>query len=533
MQRLLLWQKKKNKRIAEVIKEEPFMKIALGSQMREMDRITTEEYGIPSIVLMENASTAVAEKCMEYLEKNHKRKALLVCGGGNNGGDGFAAARLLKVHGYDSKIFFCGKKEKLKGDALINYNAAVNIEIPVETDNKKLSELIEETDLVVDAVFGTGFSGEPREESAFVINKINEGNKYVISVDIASGVDSETGHISNVCVKADETVSFCMAKVGNILYPGAEKCGKLTVADISIPQQVKDTMDIKTEALDFAMAKELVPKRKPRSNKGTYGKLYVFAGSFSMGGAAVLCSKAAYKSGCGLVYSCVPEECLSTIQMLVPEAVAKPLKSFEGKLGKESFCAIENELDVPDCAAIGPGMGKGGETKEFLKLLLPRLKCKAVIDADALNNISDNPEILRNMAQMPVITPHPGEMSRLTGKTVKEVLNDTIGTAKEFAKEYNTVVLLKDARTIIASPDGRVYINMTGNNAMSKGGSGDVLTGIIGALLAVMENPFEAAALGAYIHGLSGEKASEKLGHYGVLAGDICSCIADIFKLME
>ena len=341
------------------------MKIALGSQMREMDRRSIEEYGIPGIVLMENASAAVAQKCAERLNATNGKTAVFVCGGGNNGGDGFASARLLTLKGYNSIIYFMCKEEKLKGDALINYNAAKKMGINIEKDINKADELFKSADVLVDAIFGTGFSGEPRSDAAEVINKVNNSGKYVISVDIASGVDSETGHVSQVCVNADETVSFCMAKVGNMLYPGAEKCGKLTVANISIPNAVRESMDININAFDFNEAKEILPKRKSRSNKGTYGKLFVMAGSKAMGGAAYLCSKSAYRAGCGLVYACVPNECLGTIQSLLPEAVAKPLVSDNGVLFDKSFEQIESEITNAKAIAIGPGLGNKEGVKEF------------------------------------------------------------------------------------------------------------------------------------------------------------------------
>ena len=509
------------------------MKLALGSQMREMDRRSIEEYGIPGIVLMENASAAVAEKCAERLNATNCKTAVFVCGGGNNGGDGFAAARLLTLKGYNSIIYFMGKEEKLKGDAFINYNAAQKMGIYIEKDINKADELFKIADVLVDAIFGTGFSGEPRSDAAEVINKVNNSGKYVISVDIASGVDSETGHASQVCVNANETVSFCMAKVGNMLYPGAEKCGKLTVTNISIPNAVKESMDIKINAFDLNEAKEILPKRKSRSNKGTYGKLFVMAGSKAMGGAAYLCSKSAYRAGCGLVYACVPNECLGTIQSLLPEAVAKPLISDNGTLYAQSFKQIEKEISNAKAIAIGTGLGSGEGVKEFVKNILLNVQCNVVIDADALNALADEPEILLKMKKVPVITPHPGEMSRLTGKSVKEILEDTINTAVDFAKKYNTVVVLKDARTIIASPNGDVYINLTGNNAMAKGGSGDVLTGITGAMLCQMDNAFNAAALSVYIHGLAGDYAAEKSGHYGVLSGEICDMVGEVLKNME
>jgi len=497
------------------------MKIAYGSQMREMDAKTSEEYLIPSIVLMENAAGAVFEACLKKAEK--KTRFLCVCGGGNNGGDGFAVARLLYIKGISVAVLFLGKEEKLKGDALINFNAIKKIGVAICVDAEKTQEMLEKCDVVVDAIFGTGFSNEPREPQASVIRAINESGKYVISVDIASGVDSETGHASAFSVNADETVTFEMAKVGNVLYPGAQNCGKLTVAQISIPPAVSDSIDIKIEAIDDYEAGKLLPARKKRSNKGTYGKLYVFAGSKNMFGAAFLCCKAAYKTGCGLVYSCVVNENLERIQINLPEAVACPVQSVDGKFCPESVYETD-ALKNATVIAVGPGIGKGSKVTEFVQRLLSEAQGPCLIDADGLNAIEDR-EVLKKMKHIPVITPHPGEMSRLTGKSIKEILDDTINTAVDFAKEYNCVVLLKDARTVIASPDGRVYINMTGNSAMAKGGSGDVLSGIIASLMCQGMDAFSAAALGAYIHGRSGEIASESLGMYSVLAGDICDNI--------
>ena len=221
------------------------------------------------------------------------------------------------------------------------------------------------------------------------------------------------------------------------------------------------------------------------------------------------------------------------IQILLPEAVAKPLISDNGTLFAKSFEQIENEISNAKAIAIGPGLGSGEDVKEFVKNILLNAQCSVVIDADALNAIADEPEILLKMKKVPVITPHPGEMSRLTGKSVKEILNDTINTAVEFAEKYNTVVVLKDARTIIASPGGDVYINLTGNNAMAKGGSGDVLTGITGAMLCQMDNAFKAAVLSVYIHGLAGDYAAEKFGHYGVLSGELCNMVSEVLKNME
>ena len=510
-----------------------FMDIAFGWQMREMDRKTIEEYGVLGIVLMENASMALSEVCADYLKSRGLKKAAIVCGAGNNGGDGFAAARLLTVRGYDVDVLLAGKEEKIKGDALINYNALLKMGIRVIKKIEDFENVISKADIVVDALFGTGFSGEVRAPYDSVIDIINGSGKYVVSVDMPSGVDSDTGKAASHSVAADETVTFALAKIGSILYPGAENCGRLTVAGISIPKQVMEAAEIKIKALDFEEARALLPERKKRSNKGSYGRLFAFCGSKAMCGAAVLSVKSAYRAGCGLVYGCVPNECVDIIQNLVPEAVVKPMPSINGRFSPEGADAIAEDLKQAKAVVIGPGIGQGDEVKKFVIDILKKVQCHAVIDADGLNALAGNAEVLAETAKIPVITPHPGEMARLTGKSVKEILDSTIDTAVDFAKKYNCVVLLKDARTVIASPEGQVYINMTGNNCMSKGGSGDVLTGIIGGLLCQMDDPFKAAVLGAYIHGLCGDKAAEKLGHYGVLAGDISGFLPEVIKNME
>ncbi len=509
------------------------MKVANAEEMRRLDKITIDETGIPGIVLMENAARAVYEKCISFLNFEKKKRVLVVCGGGNNGGDGFAAARLLKNINFEVSIFLLADEEKIKGDAKINLEIIKKYKVPFVKDMDKIEECLENTDLIVDAVLGTGFKGEIRERESFVINKINLSNKYVISIDIASGVNSDNGKVSKTSVLADETVTFALPKVGNILYPGAENCGKLSVADISIPYFNIEKSGIKVNTLTFKEASMLLPKRKNRSNKGSYGKVYVFAGSENMTGAGVFCCKAAYKSGCGLVYANFLPECRNILQSLVPEAVFKPITGSDGMFGKESYKSSEG-IENADAVIIGPGIGQGEEVSLFVEEVITKVKSPIVIDADALNVLVNKKEILKNLQKCQgIITPHPGEMGRLMGISVKEVLDDIINIACDFAKEYNVIVVLKDARTIIADPDGNVFVNTTGNNSMSKGGSGDVLCGVIGGLLAQGLNSFHAAALGVYIHGKAGDLAAKKIGSYGVLASELADFIPFAIKEFE
>lgn len=509
------------------------MKVATGVQMHELDRITIEETGIPGIVLMENAAQEVSRACLSYLRTIKDPKVAVVCGGGNNGGDGFAVARILKGKGIQCEIFFTGNEDKLTGDALTNYRVAQKLNIPIQRDMENLQEIFQCKDVIVDGIFGTGFSGEPRTTVSEVINKINESGKYVISIDIPSGVHSDTGAVAMSAVKANETFTFALPKVGSIIYPGAQYCGKLTIADIGIPKENEEKVGINYHLLTEKEACQWMPVRKDRSNKGTFGKLYVVAASEGMAGAGVLCCKAAYRSGCGVVYACMPKKCCEIMHVLVPEAVARPIRDIDGKACETSVEDIQLNIENAKAMVVGPGLGQGNGVSAFVKQVLLAAKGNVLIDADGLNAIASNKEILEQMKRTPIITPHPGEMSRLTGMAVKDILNDTIGTALDFAMQHNTIVVLKDAKTIIAAPSGQVYMNTTGNCAMAKGGAGDVLSGIIGGLLAQGMEAFEAAVLGVYIHGLCGDLAAEAMGHYGVLAGELADYVAISMKKLE
>ncbi len=509
------------------------MKVADAEKIRRADKITIEGYGLPGIVLMENASQGVARVCLDVLKDVKNPKVLVIAGKGNNGGDGYAAARLLKNKGVECEIVVIGDINEIKGDAKINLDVAKKIFIPVTNDITDIDSKIKNADIVLDAIFGTGFAGQAREPHATIIEKINKLAKFVVSVDIPSGVNADNGHTDGSCVMADITVTFALPKLGNLLYPGAENTGKLEVIDISIPPQVIDTLRIDTNYLTEEEAKALLPKRTPRSNKGTYGKLLIVAGSEKMPGAAFLAGKSAYRAGVGLVYSGIVYHRRKVFQSLLPEAICLSVEDYEGCVYRESYDGIEDTVGNMTAIAVGPGLGDGKYVKDFVEKVLYESKVPVIVDADGLNAISKNPDVLRKTSKTPIITPHPGEMSRLTVLSIKEILADPVEVARKFAINFNTVTVLKDARTIIAAPDGRIYINLTGNNAMAKGGSGDVLTGIISAFVAQGMDSYDAAVLGVYVHGKAGDMAAEDLGHYGVLARDICDYTAKVLKSME
>ena len=507
------------------------MKAVTAEQMRSIDKATISEIGIPSIVLMENAAREVSKVWMRELESISEPKVIIFSGKGNNGGDGFALARILNDHGIDCQIVFLFDKSKFSEDAEINYNIALKCGVNIITD---FTEAVIETgraDIVVDAIFGTGISRPVEGIYASVIEMINNYAKRVISVDIPSGVNSDDGRIMGIAVEADITVTFALPKIGMLLYPGASCCGKIEIANISVQPSTIAEMNIKTAFLDKKDLYDIIPERKKRTNKGSYGRLFVIAGSKDMTGAVALCCKGAFRAGAGLVYACTVQSGINVVQQLVPEAVVMPLSEYEGKVRFECYKEdIEPKIKMASALAVGPGLGMSEEVSEFVKEIITKADVPLIIDADGLNAITDDPSILLSLKHTPVITPHPGEMSRLTGLTVREILDDTVNLARDFAMKYNTVIVLKDARSVIAAPDGRVVINITGNPSMATGGSGDVLTGVISSFIAQGIEPFLAAAAGAYIHGLSGDICMDKMGSYGVMAWDIAENIAEAVK---
>ena len=502
------------------------MKLPRNSEMRKADEYTINEIGIPGIVLMEKAAEKIAGCISLALAKENGKSVLFLCGKGNNGGDGFAAARILSLQGTHCEILLLADEKEVSGDAKTNLQISKNLGIRIYSlKDCDFKEKVKKFDVIADGIFGTGFSGDVQEPYKTLIETLNESGKYVVSIDIPSGVSGDTGKINTVAVKADETVTLASPKPGLYLFPGRINRGKLHIADIGIPNFVLENENIKTNALTLSEAKSLLPQRKVRSHKGTYGKLFVIAGSKTMTGAAYLSAKSAYETGAGLVYSCVPEEILPVIQTLIPEAVEVITDDTKDFLAR---------LDTADSAVIGPGLGRGKYQKEFVLNVLEKMKDKPVIiDADGLNNIADCPEILKGRTIPAIITPHPAEMERLSGIPVKEILEDTVNAASNFAKEYNVIVVLKDSATITAAPNGEVFINTTGNSALAKGGSGDVLSGIIGGLVSQGMAPFEAAYLGVFLHGLTGDISRDEKGSRSVSATDLCRRIHKAFTLIE
>lgn len=503
------------------------MKIATPMQMNAMDSSSINNYGIPGILLMENAAMAVVSEAVYMMECRTNTIVTAVAGRGNNGGDAFAAARLLHCKGVDVKVYLLGTKDGISGDALFNLTLLEKIDVPVfelmeDKDLDILNGDINKSQLILDGIFGTGLSREVDGLAAKVIARMNASSKPILAIDIPSGIDGANGSIRGTCIKADTTVTFCMPKTGLVLNPGCDYVGRLVVAEIGIPPAVIDKQGILTEMIDARQVSRLIPTRRAESNKGDYGRVLIITGSTGMIGCGCLCSMAALRCGAGLVYTGVPGSLAGIYGAAAAEPVVLSLEDGgSGCLSAKSVGQILVHLERMNAAAIGPGLTASDEIRQVVEQIVENSRVPLVLDADALNVLSGNPMIFKKLVTEAVITPHPGEMARLTGLSIAEIQSDRIGTAARFAQEYGVTVVLKGNRTVIAMPDGRIYINPTGNAGMATAGAGDILAGMIAGLAAQGVPVCDAAVAGVYLHGLAGDEAASEVGKHGMVAGDI------------
>lgn len=502
------------------------MKVVTSDQMREIDTKAIEEIGIPGVVLMENAGKAVADAARKLLEETAGRRVCVFAGKGNNGGDGFVAARHLVNSQVRVKTFLLGKTAEIQGDARVNLDILTRMGVDVEElgpeDLHRARVAVSVSDVVIDAIFGTGFKGEVGGYVAQVIDAINESGRPVVSVDVPSGLDASTGKVGGACVRARYTVTFGLPKAGLLLYPGAAYAGELVVADIGFPRAF--LLDDRLK-LNLAIAEELkhwLPARIADSHKGTFGRVLVVAGSQGMAGAAALASLAALKSGAGVVTLGVPKSLQDIMHVKLTEVMTRALPETEsGSVSLQAQALLDGALRSVEALAIGPGLSMHSETAQLVRNVVMTASVPTVIDADGLNAIAQDPGTLKTSKAPIVLTPHPGEMAKLTGLAVQEVKRDRLTVALKAAAQWGKVVVLKGARTIVADPSGKAYINPTGNPGMATAGSGDVLTGVVAGLLAQGLGPLEAAVLGVYVHGLAGDIAVTRCGQMGLVAGDI------------
>ncbi|WP_027339461.1 NAD(P)H-hydrate dehydratase [Halonatronum saccharophilum] len=514
------------------------MKLVTGQQMGEIDSYTIEEIGIGGTVLMERAGIEVAKEVIDYLDDKESSEVVVLAGKGNNGGDGFVVSRILKERGFKVKTFLIGSKDDVSGDAKVNLDILTNLGILVKDIESKedlfiLKKEVVKADLIVDGLLGTGIEGTLRGLYPRVIELVNESRAVVVSIDIPSGVEAATGKVISCAVKAHKTITFALAKIGLILYPGADYVGELKVVDIGIPKEAINNKNLKVNLIDKAMVSKYLTPRRANTHKGDYGRLLMVGGSSGMTGAASLMAQAALKMGGGLITLGVPRGINAILEVKLTEVMTYPLaEGADGFLTSESLKEIEDLILDRDLLAFGPGIGKGEEIGYIVEGLVKKVNKPLVIDADGLNAILSL-DLLKKRKQDTVLTPHPGELARLLGVSIQEVEEDRINVAKKFAQEYGVILLLKGARSIIASPKGDIYINPTGNAGMATGGSGDLLTGMISSLIGQGLSSLEASIVAAYLHGLAGDLGSKELTEYSLTPSDLLSYLPKAIKSID
>ncbi len=506
------------------------MKVVTAQEMREIDRQTIEEIGILGVVLMENAGSAVVRAIHRHFPGC--QRVGIVVGKGNNGGDGLVVARQLALAGQSVQIFLVSPPDGFTGDALTNLQIARNLDLPIvqilsEGDLDQLESQIALCDLIVDSIFGTGLRGGVRGYIADVIEYINATERPIVSIDLPSGLEADTGMAEGACVQATCTVTMGLPKRGLLIHPGATLTGQLEVAEIGFPPSVIDAQNIQVNWTQPADAAQWIPPRYTHSHKGTYGRVFVVAASTGMTGAAALTSEGALRVGAGLVTLGIPKSLNPILEMKLTEVMTLPLpETTEGALALDAKSQILDFVEPTNSVlAIGPGLSQQPETVALVDSLVRESERPTVIDADGLNALSKSKALLSSLSPETVLTPHPGEMTRLIGGTVVELERDRIGIAQRFVQAHNITLVLKGAPTVTAGGNGEVWINSTGNPGMATGGMGDVLTGIIAGLMAQKLSSYDAAVLGVYLHGLAGDIAVESVGLHGLMAGDVLNAV--------
>lgn len=513
------------------------MKLVTTSQMQDLDRRTIQEYGIAGIDLMENAGKGAAELLVRSFPEVRTGWVAVLAGRGNNAGDGFVIARHLMNWGIKTKVFSLSSRDNFRGDALTNLQSWLNMggelfEILSKGNFTRAKKELTTACLIVDAIFGTGLNSEVKGLFKDIISFINSIPQPVMAVDIPSGLDATMGKVLGAAIRANMTTTFGLAKIGQMVEPGIGYVGRLEVVDIGIPRSFIEEADIKTHLIDpEELNLRLLDPRPSGAHKGDYGHLFVLAGSPGKTGAAALICDGAMRTGAGLVTLGIPASLNPILEAKLTEAMTEPLPdAATGYLSSDASKQIRKLLKGKTALALGPGISTQPQVQKLLLELIPRVPIPLVIDADGITALASQPEILKECKSSVVLTPHPGEMARLVGTTTKKVQDDRIGVAKAFATTYGCIVVLKGNKTIIATPDEKIYINPTGNPGMASGGVGDVLTGMIGGLIAQDLSPLEAAIWGVYLHGMAGDLAVQTVGEIPLIASDILDYIPDALK---
>lgn len=500
------------------------MRVVTAHTMQEIDEQAIKEYGISGLQMMESAGRSCVEEIIAEFGLNGR--SVVMAGRGNNGGDGYVIARLLSQKGWSVKVIILADREQVTGEAAVNLDKLPGSVINYCTHEGQLPALhmeeIFQADVIVDALLGTGLRSNISGIYLEAIQMMNASGRPVVSVDIPSGIHGTTGRVLGDAVRAYITVTFAFAKLGHVLYPGAEHTGRLVVADVGIPATLMETAS-GYDFLDADTMRPMLHRRDRLAHKGHFGHCLIIAGSTGKTGAAALSANSAVRAGSGLVTLAAAESIHSILEIKTTEVMTFPLpESGSGYLTNSAFPAIEKLLACKDAVAIGPGLDRRPGTYALVQNLVETVTLPLVIDADGLNALAEDMNVLKRKKSMQVVlTPHPGEMSRMLGTSIPDVEAIRISVAQEFARNYGVFLVLKGARTIIASPAGIAAINGSGNPGMATGGMGDVLTGIIISLLGQGYDAWDACRLGVFLHGFAADMVAEEKGEIGINASDV------------
>lgn len=501
------------------------MIVVTAAESRRLDELTIQRYGTPGHVLMERAAAGATAVLLEQFPHVRKRRVVVCAGRGNNGGDGFVMARLLRRRGVRAEVMLLGQQQDVKGDAARALTALRRARVPLteigpRASLRPLIDALQDAALLVDAVFGTGLNAPVEGRLAEVLHLMNSSGVPICAVDIPSGLDADRGVPLGVAIQAEATATFGFAKIGQVVYPGVAHVGALAVVDIGIPDEAVAEVRPRTHLLQAADAAALVPVRAPEAHKGSCGHVLIIAGSRGRTGAALLAAHAACRAGAGLTTLAGPASLNAVLASGNPETMTGLLRDTDGQVRFDEP-QLRALLEGKSAVVVGPGLGTHDDAQQVVRFLLREVALPMVVDADALTCVARDVAVLNGARARAILTPHPGEMARLLGHETAAVQADRIGIARRFAEQHQCVLVLKGARSVIAAPAGSVWINPTGNPGMASGGMGDALSGILGAFLAQGLPIAEAACLGVYVHGEIADHLAARRGPIGLLASDI------------
>ena len=502
-------------------------RIATAAQMRKSDHDCTEKAGIPGIILMENAAQGCVTEILKDFPRISGKRVACFCGKGSNGGDGLAIARLLSRKGASVTVFLT-HGDSYRGDAAVNREIINHMDCTICHICENTADIIHSFDIIVDAIFGTGMYGEVDDETFSIIDAINKSGKYVLSVDIPSGIAADTGEICGICVNATKTVTFAAYKQGMFLFPGCDYTGQVVVWDICTPESVLESINKFCTDREFIRAN--LPKRENNSQKGDYGKVLIIGGRTGMTGAPSMAAEAALRMGAGLVTVGICSSLNPVFEVKLTEAMTYPLPERDGHLSADGAEAVKKLIKRCDSVLFGPGAGTSADIYLILKEIMENCSVPLIVDADGLNVLAKHPELLEKCSCSLIFTPHEVEMSRLCGQELSEITENRISVSAAYAQENGVTLILKGHHTIVTAADGTQYINNTGNPGLATGGSGDVLAGMVAALAARGIKEDIAAAVAVYLHGKSGDIAAENLSEDSIVATDIIKYIPHAIK---